>query len=471
MLWRGNPKNLTIDNKTFVFHHVNTTSSSSSGSSSSRSDDSTMKKAPKAPTFLDLYHRVSKTEIPNFPNTHSCCHKASGERRAVKIVPREYTNTTSSSCSCSSSRATFLQYRQILQEMDHPNLVNLFESFEDDAFYYLVTERKDLPSLYEALDQRYGATDNLPSGEGPAKTVLQTLLRCLKYCHEEKGIVHCDICPENIILSPETQLDSLTIAGFGDAIFYDQPKDFNTYDYRRVGVGVGVDGTVATQDSDSDISESDTDNSNSSDQGSFAAPETRQGNYSPACDVWSVGIIAYQLVSGKHPFLTDGDFQALAVDDFRDERWKADHFANAPHWRFIAPETKDFVSRLLTYDPTRRPTASQALDHPWADAKIPTVLDPATYQANALKLRNYNAKEALLQATRTYIATNLLHKAQRETYDAIFAHLDTSRNGVISKQELKEALEEFTWDHQMEHWRQFIIAMDRSRAEGTTAVK
>lgn len=35
----------------------------------------------------------------------------------------------------------------------------------------------------------------------------------------------------------------------------------------------------------------------------------------------------------------------------------------------------------------------------------------------------------------------------------------------------KEALEEFTWDHQMEHWRQFIIAMDRSRAEGTTAVK
>ena len=88
-------------------------------------------------------------------------------------------------------------------------------------------------------------------------------------------------------------------------------------------------------------------------------PSHHQQSYGRAADVWSVGVIAYILLCGSPPFYgasTAAIFRAVAHDPLD---------LTSPPWPGVSEPAKDFVRRLLTRDPSRRPTAVQALRHEW----------------------------------------------------------------------------------------------------------
>ena len=96
----------------------------------------------------------------------------------------------------------------------------------------------------------------------------------------------------------------------------------------------------------------------------FAAPETRMGDLSvfeEASDIWATGVIAYQLLTRRNPFEDKGVWPI----NYRDLNWKANHFANSPYVEHLSDDSKDFLMKLLSYEPERRPTAEEALKHPW----------------------------------------------------------------------------------------------------------
>jgi calcium-dependent protein kinase len=82
---------------------------------------------------------------------------------------------------------------EILKDLDHPNIVKMYEFLEDEKRYYIVTEICKGGELFDEILNRskFDETD--------AACVMKQLLSAINYCHQ-KHIVHRDLKPENILL-------------------------------------------------------------------------------------------------------------------------------------------------------------------------------------------------------------------------------------------------------------------------------
>lgn len=91
----------------------------------------------------------------------------------------------------------------------------------------------------------------------------------------------------------------------------------------------------------------------------YIAPEVLQGNYNEKCDIWSIGVILYILLSGEPPFPGETDAEITAKVK------KGKYGFNRPVWKSRSKLVKEFIQYLMTYNPAERPDAVQALEHNW----------------------------------------------------------------------------------------------------------
>lgn len=91
----------------------------------------------------------------------------------------------------------------------------------------------------------------------------------------------------------------------------------------------------------------------------YIAPEILAGEYTEKCDVWSCGVILYILLCGRPPFDGESD------DNILDNVTKGIYKISGPIWQRISVEGINLTKRLLTFNPERRITAQEALNHPW----------------------------------------------------------------------------------------------------------
>lgn len=109
----------------------------------------------------------------------------------------------------------------------------------------------------------------------------------------------------------------------------------------------------------------------------YIAPEVflkdfKTCGYTKSCDMWSLGIIAYYLLTGRNPLpsqmeeMSTSDVQNLTIPYPR------------RYWSSLSEEAKDFVNSLLQIDPDKRVTASQAQKHPWFHRQIIPLTQPVS---------------------------------------------------------------------------------------------
>jgi len=214
---------------------------------------------------------------------------------------------------------------QILKELDHPNIIKLVDTLEDDAFLHLITELCLGGELFDRIILKTQSPEGNFS-EKDASKLIASILDVIRFCHS-KNIVHRDLKPENFIFSTEAEDSPMKLIDFGLSRFDSASNQgvMNT----RVGTAY------------------------------YIAPEVLKGDYTRACDMWSVGVIAYILLSGCPPFNGDDDTEIF-------KRVKSGIFSfNAPEWDGVSHAAKDFISCLLQINPSERLTASEALVHPW----------------------------------------------------------------------------------------------------------
>jgi len=211
---------------------------------------------------------------------------------------------------------------ELLKTLSHPNIVQLYETMEDTNTLYLIMELIKGSDLFDIGDI-LGALR--PSS---VAALLTPLLNALAYLHS-RGIVHHDIKPENIVVD-YTQ-NSLKLTDFGSA------KQISKSTEGAVG------GTL-----------------------NYMAPEVlmnMRGSRNvtdKSVDIWSVGILAYKLISGLHPFDNGKCNQNIL------NRIIAGKFEfTGPVWDKVPKECKNFIKRCLTVDPKKRASAQELLKHPW----------------------------------------------------------------------------------------------------------
>eukprot|EP01066_Platyproteum_vivax_P016271 Platyproteum_vivax@DN7068_c0_g1_i2.p1 len=277
----------------------------------------------------------------------------------------------------------------IYLKLDHPNIVKLFEVYEDESAVHLVMELCTGKELYDRLasKKRYCEQD--------AQRVARQMLSAVNYCHHHK-ICHRDLKLENWVYANESEDAPLKMIDFGFS------RIFNP------GVPMtAMHGTVY-----------------------YVSPEVMDGCYDEKCDIWSIGVIMYMLLSGAPPFNGQHDPQILA----RIRKGKYDYAG--VRWQGVSDEAKHFISAMLEVDLNKRATAEDALKHKWLDSDAPdTPLDLGVLKS----MHKFAAANVMKRAALGLIAYSI-HTKELDSLEQQFHMLDTNDKGTILLSELTQVL-------------------------------
>ncbi len=95
----------------------------------------------------------------------------------------------------------------------------------------------------------------------------------------------------------------------------------------------------------------------------YSAPEVIQQCYSCEADLWSCGVVLYQLLTGQLPLWSDA--AKLSKRQVLEGVLRGKIVFDGPEWRNVSPEAKDLCSRMLHRDPRQRVTANEAIVSSW----------------------------------------------------------------------------------------------------------
>ncbi len=97
-----------------------------------------------------------------------------------------------------------------MKSLDHPNIVKIYEYFEDSKRFYIITDFVSGGELFDEILRR----GNL--SETDAAILIKQLLSCINYCHSH-GVMHRDLKPENILLESDKDFSQIKVIDFGTA--------------------------------------------------------------------------------------------------------------------------------------------------------------------------------------------------------------------------------------------------------------
>ena len=177
----------------------------------------------------------------------------------------------------------------------------------------------------------------------------------------------------------------------------------------------------------------------------YICPEvlSKNRNYTEKCDVWSCGIIMYILLTGLPPF--NGDSDEEIVTKIKNGRFNMEKYP----WPIISSQAKDLIKKLLEFDPNKRVTAEEALNHPWFESKQVQSED----NAGLLKIKNPNkllnnlinfrSDNILGNTVFAYLIHNNIQLNQVHEAIKLFNKIDKNGDGQICREELYKGLESF----------------------------
>lgn len=166
------------------------------------------------------------------------------------------------------------------------------------------------------------------------------------------------------------------------------------------------------------------------------APEVLKGRYDQKCDIWSCGVICYILLCGYPPFNDRND--SVIIEKIK----KGDYEFPPEEWATVSQEAKDFVRKLLILEPENRPSATDALKHPWImkRRKTESLNNPQSEKA-LMNLKSFRADRKLQQATWVYLVSYLSTREEKNELMKTFKALDLNGDGQLSRDELIQGYE------------------------------
>ena len=240
-------------------------------------------------------------------------HRGSGRKVAIKIINKKL--------------VTAIDVQQVKTEIDilkiakHPNIIQLYDVFENENYIYIIMEYCAGGDLFSYIEKR---GFRLP--ETRAAEIIHKLSTAVYFLHEY-GVVHRDLKPENILMTDNSSNADIRLVDFGLG--------------KIIGPGEMCTDPFGTF--------------------SYVAPEVlKEKPYSFKVDLFAIGIIAYLLVAGFLPF----DHETSEKEIARQTVYEPTPFPISI-WKNISNEARMFVDNLLQKNPEKRMDIKEVLQHKW----------------------------------------------------------------------------------------------------------
>ncbi|XP_072913655.1 calcium/calmodulin-dependent protein kinase type II subunit beta isoform X6 [Hemitrygon akajei] len=334
----------------------------------------------KCTRFTDEYQIHEELGKGAFSTVRRCIKLSTGQEYAAKMI-----NTKKLPAR---DHQKLEREARICRLLKHSNIVRLHDSISEEGYHYLVFDLVTGGELFEDIVAREYYS------EADASHCIQQILEAVLHCHQ-MGVVHRDLKPENLLLASKCKGAAVKLADFGLAIEVQGEQQ----------AWFGFAGTPG-----------------------YLSPEVlRKEAYGKPVDIWACGVILYILLVGYPPFW-DEDQHKL----YQQIKAGAYDFPS-PEWDTVTPEAKNLINQMLTINPAKRITATEALKHPWVCQRS-TVASMMHRQETVECLKKFNARRKLKGAIlTTMLATRNFSVGRQTTAPATMTTAASATVGLVEQ--------------------------------------
>ena len=376
--------------------------------------------------------------------------------RAVKIIPEENV--------LQGEGASLIDEIEILKNLEHPNIMKVYECFVDQNNYYIVSELCDQGHLLSKIE-KLGKMDQIV-----VKYLMDQIFNAVAYLHS-KNILHGDIKLENVLLrkiregkgrrftninidfNMNEKLTEDINKNFGNKKTSKTSKsyveDMMNYEIKLIDFGCSkyfvrrnkkkkkLRGIIGTS--------------------IYCSPEVVDNLYDERSDEWSCGVLMYILLSGVPPFFGETEEEIFE----KIKKCKYD-FTPAP-FKKVSKNCKDLIRRLLEPKKQYRIKADEALRHPFfTESFDPNSAMTEDKDLNILKdfIKPVKYCSKFHEAVAVFLFMNHLPPEEESRLKSVFRYLDKDGKGIITKEIMKQSLEEIGVDISDEELQKIFDEID-----------
>ncbi|KAM0926691.1 hypothetical protein ACQ4PT_003677 [Festuca glaucescens] len=328
-----------------------------------------------------------------FAEVFRAAHLPTGARVAVKEIDRRRVDDY--------VRRGILQEMTILGSLSHPNILRLIDTIETGDKLFLILEYCDGGDL-EAFRQAHGGARNrLP--EAVARDFARQLAEGLKVLRGER-IVHRDLKPQNLLLSTNGDAITLKIGDFG---------------FARSLMHENLAATFCGSPY-------------------YMAPEIWRGDkYDAKADLWSVGVILFQLVTGKLPFLGENRVQ------LREKVLTSNGLSFPPDMEAdLHPDFIDLCRRLICLDPAERMPFEEFFNHKFLATSRESEIISESHHDLDLKDTCQTVSTAIIKVNSETVDPKVFDSWEWIEREYVLVHANTTSVEMLSS--LEKSMKDFT---------------------------
>ncbi|CAD8145155.1 unnamed protein product [Paramecium pentaurelia] len=267
--------------------------------------------------FHQMFRIYKKIGKGNFASVYLAQNIESGKNMAIKAFSKQVAYGEEH------GKQAIQNELYIMRQLNHSHIMQMYEVYETQNSLYVALELLEGGSLYDLIKEKTLLSTT------QIQQIMVGVLQGLQNMHQ-KDIMHRDLKLENILFKQQNKMDSVVIADFGLATKVNEP----IYLYSRCGTP------------------------------GFIAPEVinikeLKGHYSKVCDIYSLGLVFYLLLSGKQAF------PGKCYETVMKQNREATINFTIKQLQQVPSQAMDLMKRMLEKDPIRRISANDCLKHPF----------------------------------------------------------------------------------------------------------
>lgn len=225
---------------------------------------------------------------------------------------------------------------EIMKRISHRNIVTMHELYESPKCLWIILELVNGGDLNQYLCNCNEYT------EAVAARKMHQALKAVHYLHS-MGIVHRDLKLDNFLLSSDQANADLKIADFGlSALLRLGENGYHVNDSNKRKTFTGLHDMWGTKE--------------------YFAPEVVTGEYGPQADLWALGCVLFELLTGEQAFPVKENDDEMS---FYDRILEGGVDMSSSVWMKVSPAVKDLLFKMLLVDPELRWSANECLNHKW----------------------------------------------------------------------------------------------------------